>query len=150
MPQLEMTGPYGFGISKKSKPMKKLLLALFAIPTLAMAQDGENYNYAKNIKVNVNQEPFYPDGEQKMYEYVFYNLDYSDEAQVAKVNGEVLLNFTVNADSTLSDFSVVKGVGYGIDEDIINLMRQLKFAPGKINGETVNKNILLSFPIEVE
>ena len=81
---------------------------------------------------------------------MFYNIEYSQEAIDAKANGEVLLNFTVNADSSLSHFTVVKGLGYGIEESIIELMKQLKFAPGMVNGKPTNKNILMSFPVEVE
>lgn len=131
--------------------MKTLLLAaVFLFPILLVAQTNKEYDDSQNMKVNVDQDPFYPAGDQKMYEHVFYNIEYSAEAQKAKVKGEVLLNFTVNADSTLSDFSVVSGVGYGIEDDIITLMKQLKFAPGMINGEAVNKNMLMSFSIEVE
>lgn len=125
------------------------LLLLLCFPVLLFAQNT-GYDESQNMKVNVTQDPFYPAGEMKMYEHVFYNIEYSQEAIAAKANGEVLLNFTVNADSTLSNFSVVKSVGYGIENGIIELMKQLKFAPGMVNGEPTNKNMLMSFPIEVE
>lgn len=131
--------------------MKKLLsILLWGTPLFLAAQTDKKYDNSQNMDVVVNQEPFYPAGEQKMYEHVFYNLEYSADAQKAKVNGEVMLNFTVNADSSLSDFTIISSVGYGIDEDIIKLMKQLRFAPSLINGEAVNKNMLMSFPIEVE
>lgn len=131
--------------------MTKLTTLLFLLyaPILLYAQD-KGYDETQNMKVNVDQDPFFPAGDMKMYEHVFYNIEYSQEAIDANVNGEVLLNFTVNADSSLSDFSVVKGVGYGIEEDIIELMKQLKFAPGMVNGQPTNKNMLMSFPVEVE
>lgn len=125
------------------------LLFLLLLPALLFAQN-KGYDESQNMIVNVNQDPFYPPGDMKMYEHVFYNIEYSQEAIAAKANGEVLLNFTVNADSTLSNFSVVNGLGYGIEEDIIELMKQLKFAPGMVNGKPTNKNMLMSFPVEVE
>ena len=133
--------------------MKLLFLILACMPVLAFSQskvDGANYNYAKNMEVKVEQEPHYPDGEMKFYEYVFTKLNYSQEVIDAKVNGEVLINFTVNADSTLTDFSVVKKVGYGIEDDIIDILKTMKFAPGIRNGKPVDKNLLMSFPIAAE
>ena len=133
--------------------MKNLLLLMllgFTLNSVWAQGNASNNNYDINLSVKEDSEPFFPAGEMKMYEHVFYNLDYSEEAKNAKVSGELLLSFYVNADSTLSNFKVVKSVGYGIDEGVIKLMKQLKFAPGRRNGEPVRKNLLLSFPIEVE
>ena len=123
---------------------------MLLIPVFAMAQDGENYDYNKNIKVKANSEPAYPAGEMALYEYVFNKLEYSKEAIAAKAKGEAMINFDVNPDSTLSNFSVVTEVGYGIDQSLITILKELKFAPGTINGKAVTKNLLLSFPVEAQ
>ena len=130
--------------------MKYILPIILFFSASAMAQDGQNYDYNKNIKVKADSDPFFPAGEMAMYEYVFNKLEYSRDAVDRKVKGESLINFDVNADSTLSNFSVVTEVGYGIDQSIISILKELKFAPGTINGKAVAKNLLMSFPIEVE
>jgi len=126
--------------------MKFILSILFFFPVFAIAQDGENYNYNKNIKVKADTEPAYPDGEMALYELVFNKLELPHQ----KINGESMINFNVNPDSALTDFSVIKEVGYGIDQSIINILNQLKFAPGTINGKPVVKNMVLTFPVETE
>ena len=130
--------------------MKYILPIILFFSASAMAQDGQNYDYNKNVKIKADSDPFFPAGEMAMYEYVFNKLEYSRDAVDRKVKGESLINFDVNADSTLSNFSVVTEVGYGIDQSIISILKELKFAPGTINGKAVAKNLLMSFPIEVE
>lgn len=130
--------------------MRYILPIILFFSVSVSAQDGQNYDYNKNIKVKADNDPFFPAGEMAMYEYVFNKLEYSRDAVDRKVKGESLINFDVNADSTLSNFSVVTEVGYGIDQSIISILKELKFAPGTINGKAVAKNLLMSFPIEVE
>ena len=130
--------------------MKYAVFLFVLFPLFSIAQDAGNYDYNKNVKVKADSEPFYPAGEMAMYEYVFNKLEYPSNAIDMKAKGEAMINFNVNADSTLSDFSVVKAVGYGIDEKIIDILKELKFAPGTINGKAVTKNLLMSFPVEVE
>ena len=130
--------------------MKYILPFFFLFSVSALAQNSENYDYNKNIKVKADSDPFYPAGEMAMYEYVFNKLEYSKDAVAHKVKGEAMINFDVNPDSTLSNFSVVTEVGYGIDQSIISILKELKFAPGTINGKAVTKNLLMSFPVEVE
>ncbi len=132
--------------------MKTLLASCFfllASSFICNAQDSPGYDYNKNIKIK-DTDPSYPKGEMAMYEYVFNKLEYSKEAITAKVKGESMINFDVNPDSTLSGFSVIKEVGYGIDKSIITILKELKFAPATINGKAVVKNMVLSFPVEVE
>ncbi len=130
--------------------MKYFFFLLLFFPAFAFAQKSENYDYNKNIKVKADSDPFYPAGEMAMYEYVFNKLEYSKDAVTHKAKGESMINFDVNPDSTLSNFSVVTEVGYGIDQSIISILKELKFAPGTINGKAVTKNLLMSFPVEVE
>lgn len=126
--------------------MKYILPFFIFFSSAAVAQTGENYDYNKNIKVKAESEPVYPSGENAMYELVFNKLEFPHE----KINGESMINFDVNPDSTLSGFTIIKEVGYGIDQSIINILKQLKFSPGTINGKPVVKNMVLTFPIETE
>ncbi len=126
--------------------MKYILPLLVLFSTSALAQRDENYDYNINIKMKADSDPFYPAGEIAMYELVFNKLEFPNQ----KIIGETLINFDVNTDSTLTGFSIIKEVGYGIDQSIINIMKELKFSPGTINGKPVVKNMVLSFPIETK
>ncbi len=130
--------------------MKYILPIILFFSVSAMAQDAPNYDYNKNIKMKADSDPFFPAGEMAMYEYVFNKLEYSRDAIDRKVKGESMINFDVNPDSSLTNFSIVAEVGYGIDQSIISILKDLKFAPGTINGKPLTKNLLMSFPIDVE
>jgi periplasmic protein TonB len=63
--------------------------------------------------------------------------EYSEEARKAKYNGTVLLHIVVNTDGHVSDVTVVRGVGLGLDEKAIEAVKQWRFKPGARNGVPV-------------
>lgn len=130
--------------------MKYIFFLIFITPCFALAQDAPGYDYNKNISVKTNSDPAYPGGDDALYELVYNKLEYSSVALEEKAHGEIMINFNVNPDSSLSDFSFVKKVGYGLEENLIEILKELKFAPGMKNGTPVTKNLLMSFPIEVD
>lgn len=56
--------------------------------------------------------------------YIDENLVYPTEAKEANIEGSVKLIFTVNVDSTVTDFIVLQGLGYGCDEEAIRLVKE--------------------------
>lgn len=66
-----------------------------------------------------------PAGGLKAYnKYLENNLRYPAEALAQKVKGKVLIEFTVETNGNLSEFNVVKGLGYGCDEEVIRLVKE--------------------------
>lgn len=67
-------------------------------------------------------EPF---GGRKAYDqYLEKNLKYPAAALEKKIKGRVLIEFTVGIDGTLDDFSVIRSLGYGCDEEVIRLVKE--------------------------
>ena len=65
-------------------------------------------------------------------------MRYPEEARKRNVQGEVIVQFTVNADSTLANMHVVSGIGAGCDEEAIRLvMNGPKWAPAFSLGKPV-------------
>jgi len=66
-----------------------------------------------------------PIGGKKGYEnYLKSNLKYPEEALKSKVKGKAGIEFTVSIDGSLSDFQVIKKLGYGCEEEIIRLVKE--------------------------
>lgn len=56
--------------------------------------------------------------------YLKSNLKYPQAAIANKIEGEVIINFTVNSDGTPGDFQIEKSIGYGCDEELIRLVKE--------------------------
>jgi TonB family protein len=98
--------------------------------------------------VVTDTEPSFPKGDNALYSYVLYNLNYSEESKIKYVQGEVTISFDVKQDSTVSNAIVISGVGFGVDEEVKRLIQTLKFSPGVQNGTVVKMNTIYSFPVK--
>ncbi|MFH1004836.1 MAG: energy transducer TonB [Bacteroidota bacterium] len=101
----------------------------------------------QNMQVTTNQEPFYPSGEQSLYTYIMYNVKYSEEAKKNFIEGNVTLSFDVVPDSSVTNIKIISDVGYGVGEEVKNLVQKLKFAPAIQMGIKVRMNLMMDFPI---
>ena len=101
------------------------------------------------MDVVVEQEAHYPAGEQMLYQYIYDNIKYPKQTKGKTIIGEVFLSFNVEADSTVTDISVISGVGYGIDEEVVRVLKSLKFAPSIQNRVQIKMNLMLSIPIRI-
>lgn len=70
---------------------------------------------------------------------------YTEEARHAQVEGAVRLSVVLNADGAVSTISVVRGLGYGLDERAIEAARQLRFVPAQKDGHRVSVRVFLEF-----
>lgn len=57
--------------------------------------------------------------------YIEENLKYPDEAQTKKIMGPVVVKFTVNEDGTTGEHEVMKGLGYGCDEEAVRVIKSM-------------------------
>lgn len=121
-----------------------VILSLFSISGFAQETKPDN----QNKHVVTDTEPSFPKGDNELYQYVLYNLNYSEESKKKYIEGEVTLSFDVKADSTVSNMVLISGVGYGIDDEVKKLIGKLKFIPGVQNGFPIKMNTMYSFPIK--
>ena len=64
---------------------------------------------------------------------------YTDQAIKAKVQGVVLLRGIVRSNGKVDTLSVVRGLGYGLEENAIReIASNWKFRPGMRNGQSVD------------
>jgi len=79
-----------------------------------------------------------------MYKYLAANIRYPDEAKKKNIQGRVIVQFIVMEDGSLADVKVVKGIGYGCDEEAVRVVQSMpEWAPGKQEGRTVKVNFQL-------
>ena len=63
---------------------------------------------------------------------------YTDDALAKKVQGEVILEVVILAEGKIGPVRVLRGLSEGLNERAIECVRQWRFAPGKLNGESVD------------
>ncbi|MBN2361526.1 MAG: TonB family protein [Deltaproteobacteria bacterium] len=64
-----------------------------------------------------------------------------EAAKRAGVQGTVVLKVEVKKDGTVRNVTVVKGIGYGLDEAAVEAMKKFLFKPAKVNGKPVDYTI---------
>ena len=86
----------------------------------------------------VEEMPAFPGGEAKLMEYVAKNVKYPQIARETGVQGRVYVNFVVEPDGSVSNVSVLRGIGGGCDEEAIRVVKSMpKWKPGKQRGVAV-------------
>lgn len=65
-----------------------------------------------------------PEGGRVAYkQYLEKNIKYPELALRNEIEGKVTIQFTVEPSGKLTDFKVLKGIGYGCDEEVIRLIK---------------------------
>lgn len=97
-----------------------------------------NYE-SEEIFTTVEENPSFPEGIKAMYQYIARNLRYPEPARRANVQGKVFVKFIVRKDGSVSDLQILKGIGFGCDEETVRVLGSMpKWTPGKQNGKPVS------------
>lgn len=95
----------------------------------------------------VEQQPVFQGGMSALMQYVARNLRYPARAQKANVEGYVFVQFVVSETGAIQDLHIIKGIGFGCDEEAVRLTSQMpKWKPGKQNGKPVA--VMYNLPIQ--
>ena len=81
--------------------------------------------------------PEYEGGSRAISEFVATNLRYPAEALQSSIEGAVLVKFHIDDDGNVFNPQVIKGLGYGCDEEAIRLIRLLRFEKVRNRGKRV-------------
>jgi len=103
------------------------------------------------VFISVEQYPEYPGGLEAMRSFLSKNLAYPRAASSAGVSGRVYVSFVVNTDGSLTDVQVLKGIGFGCDEEAVRVVKKMpSWKPGKQSGRSVRVkfNLPISFTLE--
>jgi len=102
------------------------------------------YGAEHNVEDDVtNVELAAPKGGRAAYkQYLETSMQYPEEALQNKIEGKVTIQFTVEPTGQLTDFKVLKGLGYGCDEEVIRLIKRgPKWIPTKKDDEAVKDRV---------
>ena len=91
------------------------------------------------IYYSVEKMPRYPGGEAALKKYVDNNLKFhSYQTGCLRFQGNVITQFVVEADGSIGEVKVVKGIHKNLDEEAVRIVKSLpNFEPGLHNGQPV-------------
>lgn len=83
-----------------------------------------------------DEQPTFPGGAPAYRRFLQQNVRYPDAARANNVSGEVFISFVIDEMGRLLDAEVIKGVGYGLDEEALRLVRLMPWwTPARIAGK---------------
>ena len=126
--------------------MKKLflimLLAFVSVNAYSQSDDADNDVY--NM---VDQSAKFQDGYNSIIKFVQENIKFPAEAQENNVHGKLMVSVVVEKDGLLSDIKIKKGLGYGLDEEIVRIIKMMpKWQPAQHKGKAVRQSQTIMIP----
>lgn len=130
------------------------VLSLFVFSAETNAQkvrDKSDYDImiSKCINKSIEKQPEYPGGIEEFYKLIGINFKVPAEASKQKLVGKAIIEFMVERDGSLSEFKIVKDLGYGIGNEAIRTIKlSPKWIPGTIDGKPAR--VLYTLPITIQ
>lgn len=95
---------------------------------------------------DIDNKPEFPGGPGAISKFIATNYRLPD---MDSYNGQVVINFIVEIDGTLSDIYVVHDIGYGTGAEAARVFKKSpKWQPGILDGKPVRSQV--SFPITLK
>lgn len=96
--------------------------------------------------VVVEQMPVFPGGQDSLLTYISREVKYPEDAVKNGVQGTVFVSFVVETDGSISNPKVLRGIGYGCDEEAQRVVKGMpNWTPGKQRGKEVRVQYNLPF-----
>ena len=85
-----------------------------------------------------DEQPAYPGGVAAYRTYLQQNVHYPDAAKAKGLSGDVFVSFVVDEAGRILDAEIAKGIGSGLDEEALRLVRLMPWwTPGRLAGKPV-------------
>ena len=104
---------------------------------------------AQGIANNPEVLPQYPEGNSSLFKFINEQMTYSEQDKENKIEGEMIVTFTVESDGKLSDVSIRKGLSPTINSKLVDVINKMPaWRPARTGGEWVNARYTLALVIQ--
>ncbi|WP_431243805.1 energy transducer TonB [Flavobacterium sp. P21] len=94
---------------------------------------------------DVERQPEFPGGILEFYKFVGKNF----KTPADKIEGKIIVEFMIETDGSLSEFQVIKDLGFGVGDEAIRVLKlSPKWNPGIQKGQPVR--VLYTLPITIQ
>ena len=102
------------------------------IPYIPLEIEEEEIINEETIFIVVESMPAFPGGLDKLTGYLHDNIKYPIRAKELGIQGKVFLSFVIEKDGSVTDVTLLRGIGGGCDEEAIRVVKNMpKWIPGK-------------------
>lgn len=105
---------------------------------------GEQIDTSGSIYRDPDQPAMYQKGVYALQDFIKENLEYPRQAQLANIQGIVMLRFVVEPSGLVTNIGVEQSVGGGCDQEAIRVLQLIRWYPGKKNEKIAR--VQMSFP----
>ena len=96
-----------------------------------MSKSDEETEIILSIDPVVTQ-PQFPGGEDSLYNFIYSNLRYPQEAIDNGIEGRVFITFVIEKDGSITNIKILRDIGYGCGEEAVRVLKMMpKWIPGK-------------------
>ena len=114
-------------------------------------ENVKNTSSTKQVFVAVEQKAEFPGGDVEMMKYLAQNIKYPSEAARVRVGGVVLVSFLVNENGEIRRPKIIKGLGYGIDDEAIRVILNMpNWKPAIQNGKTLTSKYTIDIKFNID
>jgi protein TonB len=125
--------------------MNKVNLFFFLVlligPLAGYTQQDSTQSFEPWQPAKVEKMPSFPGGPEAMYKFLYSEMRYPADAKRFKVSGQVITQFVINAAGKMEDIDLIRGMGYGLDEEAIRVITVMQekytWTPGLHNDKPV-------------
>ncbi|VAX28047.1 Ferric siderophore transport system, periplasmic binding protein TonB [hydrothermal vent metagenome] len=75
---------------------------------------------------------------------------YPKEAKAKNIEGKVFIKCKITTEGLVEEIKVVKGLGFGCDEEAIRVVKSSRWIPGKINNRPVEIDVTIPLIFKLE
>jgi len=125
--------------------MRKFILTCFLvfITTCCLwAQQKNTKEYSDTSVVYKEQDngwAEFPGGQDAQYKFLKHNLQYPDDAQKQKIEGKVMVGFTVKKSGSISNIHILKSVYPSLDKEALRVIALMPDWVAKKKNGTISK-----------
>jgi TonB family protein len=84
--------------------------------------------------------PRYGGGNVEFRKFIAANLQYPKEALEARIEGRVLVEYEIDDNGFVHNPRILRGIGYGCDEEALRIVKMLRYKKVKNRGVRVRVN----------
>lgn len=121
------------------------------LPVVRVEVKVEEEVVEEEIFLVVEEQPSFPGGEDKMFEYLYSNIKYPQVAKENNITGRVFLTFVVEKDGSIANAKILRDIGGGCGQEALRVVKSMpKWSPGKQRGKPVRVQFNLPVVFELQ